>query len=650
MAFAYGLSATVPGMLEAQTSQRAADYKQALEEQQRQQTAQQEALFPLRQQELKARIAHTNALSRYYGGLGGGGELSPALIALGYGQGRQPGGTPVPATTPSDVWTPQQLAAWPTEAPQSPPPGLSSTVPPPEASFNSRFTGAPEVGGFQGIMATPLSPPGAALSSAVPGTGAVGVPPAAPAAGPEPPVPGPAPQTQQEALDKLYALPSFQRMNATQREREVRLVKARIPLARGATNYNPEEILPPETIRRMAEQALAGDTSVLRNPGRGVAGRINMARLRTEVTQLATERGMSGAEVAQKGLEYAGSKVEQQTIARNFANIRNAAQEFNRMLPLALEASAAVNRTSYPFLNKIVLAGREQRGDSNVVAFGTSIISLINSYTRAINPRGQPTVYDKQHAADLLNKSWSTGQFQAATSMMQREIDAALHAPPDLREQMHKEFIKRNSFGEALPSVASTPGGAPAPSGPTAIAPNGHRVMWNGQKWIDPITGKEPGPGPQSSISVPSAGVQTVAMQGKGLDRPMFEAGTRGLGGYGGGGPRVTAPNYAIERMQLNANTSPEFQRNLRAGIKPQQRTMAEDIRTRTKGMSEADVLGSEPFWAHARTLAASKGKSITWGLDAMAQRVLGRSLTQNEMQKMLLDAMRTGILSGPEL
>jgi hypothetical protein len=153
--------------------------------------------------------------------------------------------------------------------------------------------------------------------------------------------------------------------------------------------------------------------------------------------------------------------------------------------------------------------------------------------------------------------------------------------------------------------------------------------------------------GPRSEI--PSAGLHTVAMRGDEAPRPMFEASGRGLGGYGGGGPRTTAPNYGntIEALRLKSTTSPEYQQNLRAQVTSQikPRTMESYIAERTKGMSTKEVLASEPFWGMAREHAATKGKSLTWGLENVAKRVLGRSLTEGELRQMLLDAARAGLL-----
>ena len=203
---AYGLSATVPGMLKAQSAEdehtlealRALVQKQTLE-----QNAQK---FPLEQEALRARTKNLNALSGYYGGSGGAAGYDPVAAAWGLVPGAQ--APPAPGGAP----TPQQLDAWRTAPPQAPSPGTPSV---PAASFNERFTGtaAPPPGNLPGIMDVPPS------ASA----GAPGVPPTAqPGAGPVAPAAGPArPVSADEALARLLQDPAYLRAPPREKNRMV---------------------------------------------------------------------------------------------------------------------------------------------------------------------------------------------------------------------------------------------------------------------------------------------------------------------------------------------------------------------------------------------------------------------------------------------
>ena len=88
-----------------------------------------------------------------------------------------------------------------------------------------------------------------------------------------------------------------------------------------------------------------------------------------------------------------------------------------------------VDRTKYPTLNAIKNAVDKGTGGEDIVKLNTSINSLINSYARAINPKGVATVESKKHARELLDSAFSKGQIQATTAVMRQEIDLALAAP-----------------------------------------------------------------------------------------------------------------------------------------------------------------------------------------------------------------------------
>jgi len=194
------------------------------------------------------------------------------------------------------------------------------------------------------------------------------------------------------------------------------------------------------TLKSLAEQYRAGDTSVFTNLGRGAQGAKNIVALRAEIARQNSESGVSGADQAMRNAEFFGVKSGQRTLGSRSANIELAATEFEKVLPVVQEASKAVDRTNYSDLNKILLAYAERTGDPKVVAFGGGVNTLINLYARAISPTGVPTVSDKEHAREILSRAWSQGQFDAAVGMMKREINAALESPGAVRDEMRRRF------------------------------------------------------------------------------------------------------------------------------------------------------------------------------------------------------------------
>lgn len=221
------------------------------------------------------------------------------------------------------------------------------------------------------------------------------------------------------------------------------------------------------TLKAMAEQARAGDTSVFTNIGRGAQGGENLIRLRKEIARQNSEAGVSGTDQALRNAEMFGVKAGQRTIGTKGANIEMAATEFNQVIPVVQAASNAVSRTNYPDLNRIIQAGLARTGDPNVVKLGGGVNTLINLYARAISPTGTPTVSDKEHAREILSAAWSSGQFDAAVGMMQQEIKAALESPEKVRDEMRQRFLR---------GQGAAPVGYPAPGATKPIVIDGYKI------------------------------------------------------------------------------------------------------------------------------------------------------------------------------
>lgn len=200
-----------------------------------------------------------------------------------------------------------------------------------------------------------------------------------------------------------------------------------------------DALLDETTMGQMADQYLAGDTSVLTNLGRGAQGAQNVVALRREIARRAGEGGLGGADVAQKNAEYFGTKAGQRTLGTRTANMELAVNEAQKLAPLVLETSNAVDRTKYPKINDIILAYEKGTGDENVVRYGAALNSFVNVYARAISPTGNPHVSDKDHAREILQMGFSQGQINAAMDQLMKEMAAAREAPSAVKQQMREQ-------------------------------------------------------------------------------------------------------------------------------------------------------------------------------------------------------------------
>ena len=227
---------------------------------------------------------------------------------------------------------------------------------------------------------------------------------------------------------------------------------ARQKLARAASG-----LIEPETLSFMAQQVLAGDKSPYANIGRGAQGAENLAALRKEVMTQARERGLGGADLAALNAEFSGLQAGERTLGTRTANVEMAASEAQQMMPIALAASARVDRTQYPTLNKIKLAVDKGVGDENVVRFNQANNALVNTYARAISPSGTPTVSDKEHAREILETAYSKGQYAAAVDQMQQEIAAARRSPGSVRGEFRGAISGKTSGVAAVPDAPNSP-------------------------------------------------------------------------------------------------------------------------------------------------------------------------------------------------
>lgn len=147
--------------------------------------------------------------------------------------------------------------------------------------------------------------------------------------------------------------------------------------------------------------------------------------------------------------DFTGKNTAVRTLATRATNLALATNEFEKMAPTLLEASNAVPRTQYKSVNTIIEMALEGTGDPKVVQFGGALNTVVNIYSRAISPTGSPTVSDKDHAREILQKSWSQGQIAAGVQQLQKEIDAAKQSLPAAKDEILGLFSSKKNKGDS---------------------------------------------------------------------------------------------------------------------------------------------------------------------------------------------------------
>jgi hypothetical protein len=236
--------------------------------------------------------------------------------------------------------------------------------------------------------------------------------------------------------------------------------------------------MPDETADFAAERVLAGDTKALVGLGRGAQGAENIVKVQTLVAKKAAERGMNPQDILAKTAEQSGLTAQQRTFGTQVARMAVNSTEAQGAIELGRQASAAVPRTNWTPINRIIQKGQVIASDPALAQFGAANLAIINTYARAISPTGVPTVHDKEHAEQLLSTATGPEAYNAVLDQMNKEIEIAHAAPLKAKKEM--ENIRKSGGTEApqQPKQQSF-------TGRTATGPKGEKLRETTDgKWV----------------------------------------------------------------------------------------------------------------------------------------------------------------------
>ncbi len=191
-----------------------------------------------------------------------------------------------------------------------------------------------------------------------------------------------------------------------------------------------------DTLSQMADQYLAGDKSVIQGLGRSGQGINNVAKLRGVIAQHAKAQGLSGRDIAAQMADFTGVVAAERATGTRTAQVELASTEAQKLIPLALQASANLSRTGWLPFARAQQAIRNGTNDPNLRRFVAANTALVNTYARAVSPTGAPTVDAQNHARQLLDTAYDHPSYAATVNQMQAEIAAARAAPRDVRANL----------------------------------------------------------------------------------------------------------------------------------------------------------------------------------------------------------------------
>lgn len=164
-------------------------------------------------------------------------------------------------------------------------------------------------------------------------------------------------------------------------------------------------------------------------------------------------RGASGIDLASAKAAFGGEQQAERTLGATSANQLAASEEAIPMIGIARNYVDRVDTGKFKSVNAISNWAATHTGDKDIIALNTALNSLVNSYARAISPKGIPTVSDKNHAREILDAALSKGQLNTALDVMEQEMQAARTGTTAAKAQIR---------GQATPPAAG--GGAKTPT------------------------------------------------------------------------------------------------------------------------------------------------------------------------------------------
>jgi hypothetical protein len=217
-----------------------------------------------------------------------------------------------------------------------------------------------------------------------------------------------------------------------------------------------------QTLDMLAERVYKGDTKALTGLGRGAQGAENLMQVHQRVAQLAAERGTDASDILKNIAGQASAMSEARALGTRAAGFGVAEEAMKASLPLMLEASKNVPRTSFPAVNRLILEGRTQVGDPNVKQLLIAVDTAAKDYARTINPTGQTREGDINYARKLLSGADSPETLIAAAQQLSREAGVTRAAI----EARKKALFGGDRGQPQQPAPAGGVSGSPAKAGP----------------------------------------------------------------------------------------------------------------------------------------------------------------------------------------
>jgi len=198
-------------------------------------------------------------------------------------------------------------------------------------------------------------------------------------------------------------------------------------------------MLDPDSLKYVADNIKTGNPAAMAMLGTGNLGAMNKAALVRYMSSHPDE--YDPVEIAAAKQTWGFNASENRAVGTKLGNIKGVSNEAASLLQQASDLSAQVDRTDYPDINKIMLAGKQAFGNPAVGQFRSVTNALVNLMAKAAVGTGGSTDLARQMATETLDTAWSNGQYQAGLAQFRRELNAYLQGGQNAAQELHDEFV-----------------------------------------------------------------------------------------------------------------------------------------------------------------------------------------------------------------
>jgi hypothetical protein len=187
-----------------------------------------------------------------------------------------------------------------------------------------------------------------------------------------------------------------------------------------------------------------GDVSVVRN-----ASKVDAAGIKAASRKYTQSLGGNANDQIQASFDNAADKRGNVDLAAREAKIAPRVQEARNMIPIALQTSDAFDRSDFRPSSLGQNWWAKQTNDPKQLSLNAATNSFINAYDAAVTGASGGTVSGKEHAHEMLNTVQSKEGYKAVMDVLDKEMEAALKSPGQIREMMAGHTKNRNSKSSA---------------------------------------------------------------------------------------------------------------------------------------------------------------------------------------------------------